>query len=500
MTTGRRAGGRPRSVPAGAAEVAELAGFLRTMLDEAGLTVEQARARFTEAHFPRPAPIPAVATIYKRLRGEGLVNAGHLVKAIVEVCAPPGRLAAERERADLLLSRARTSQVAPVAPAPPSPGLDDCRVHLTQLAEAQRGVIALQEELFRAKTEPQVEEPRDNGELSRALEELAVAERERRAVAAELSSARNEIRTLKGQLAAATAHIEPRSDPEMDLVERELRRLDPEGTRFGAVLRRAFDLLYDGTRTGRYSPEQLHRTERTHLSTVILVELSREFDLPPVERSDLRIGSVGVDFKFSLRGTWTVREEAASPLVLLVTADDQRSTFSVGLLRLTPDALNPGRNKDGKTTISAAGRASIRYLVRDGALPENALLQTPADDVAAIFEQAGGQARVNELFRRVRGRKVDRASLCAVAMQADGVKRVRDARRQLSREGLLLLGDREFGISATLGLPALGKGEWMSVRLTRRRDDHEDVPSISLGGDDWVLAGPDDPVEELPSI
>ncbi|MEV5717642.1 NaeI family type II restriction endonuclease [Amycolatopsis mediterranei] len=496
MTAARRAGGRPRSAPAGVpAEVAELAGFLRATLDDAGLTVERARARFTEKHFPAPTPIPAVATIYKRLRGDGLVNAGHLVKAIVEICTPHDRLDAALERADLLLSRARTSRLAP-APSPPA--RDDCRAHLTQLTEAQQRVIALQEELFRAKAEQEIRDTRDSGELSRALEELAVADRERRALAAELSSARNEIRLLKGQLAAATAPVEPGSDPERDLVELELRRLDPDGTKFGAILRRALDRLYDGSRTGRYSPEQLLKTERTHLATIVLAEVRREFGLPPGERLDLRIGTVDVDFKFSLRGVWSVREEAATPLMLLVTADDQRSAFSVGLLRLTPDSLNAGRNRDGKATIRAAGRASIRYLVRDGALPENALLHTPADDVAAIFDQAGGQARVNELFRRARGRKVDRASVCAVAMQDDGVKRVRDARRHLAGEGLVLLGSSESGISATLGLPELVKGEWMSVRLARRRPHHGDAPAVELGGDEWVVAEPGDPVEALP--
>jgi hypothetical protein len=60
-------------------------------------------------------------------------------------------------------------------------------------------------------------------------------------LAAELSPARQEIRTLKGKLAAATAPAHPASDPALDLVERELRKLDLDGTKFGMILRQALD-------------------------------------------------------------------------------------------------------------------------------------------------------------------------------------------------------------------------------------------------------------------
>jgi hypothetical protein len=45
------------------------------------------------------------------------------------------------------------------------------------------------------------------------------------------------------------------------------------------VLRQALDEIYDGVRTGRYSSEQLYKTERAHLPTIVLAELRAKLGL-----------------------------------------------------------------------------------------------------------------------------------------------------------------------------------------------------------------------------
>ncbi|WP_418396390.1 NaeI family type II restriction endonuclease, partial [Yersinia enterocolitica] len=45
------------------------------------------------------------------------------------------------------------------------------------------------------------------------------------------------------------------------------------------VFRATFDQLYDGQHTGRYSVEQLFKTEKTHFGTLIEINLQREFGL-----------------------------------------------------------------------------------------------------------------------------------------------------------------------------------------------------------------------------
>ncbi len=325
-------------------------------------------------------------------------------------------------------------------------------------------------------------------------------EAERRQLVTTLATARDEIRALKARLATVTGPTQPKNDPDLDRVETELRRLDPDGNRFAAILRRTFDVVYDGARTGRFHPSQLSRVEKARLLTVLETELIREFDLEDGEVLDFRIGGIDVDCRFSQTSAWLIAPETVSQVCLLISADDTRSSFSVGLLRVSPETLTAQGNKDGKRMVSAAGRSSIRYLVRDGTLPENVLLQTDGADVSAIFAAGWGQARVTELFRRVQNRKVDLATVRAVAMQEDARKRVRDANRILAAEGVLVLSHLNAWVSAELELPELGRDEFLSVRVARRRPHHGDAPSIELRGDHWVVATPDDPVEPAPSI
>ncbi len=126
-------------------EAVELATFLRAVVDECGMTVTEVQGRFTKEHFGEH-PIPSVSTVYKRLNGEALANAGRLVDAIVDVCTPPERLKAVREKAAPLKAAAVISSRRRAKDRPPS---GDCVKHLEQLAQAQQRVITLQDEVAR---------------------------------------------------------------------------------------------------------------------------------------------------------------------------------------------------------------------------------------------------------------------------------------------------------------------------------------------------------------
>ncbi len=68
----------------------------------------------------------------------------------------------------------------------------------------------------------------------------------------------------------------PAPDPGAAAVVAELARLDPDGSRMARVFRATFDQLYDGQHTGRYSLDQLFKTEKTHFGTLIKINLQRE--------------------------------------------------------------------------------------------------------------------------------------------------------------------------------------------------------------------------------
>ena len=160
-----------------------------------------------------------------------------------------------------------------------------------------------------------------------------------------------------------------------------------------------------------------------------------------------------------------IPREAIDQLCLLVRIDEERSRFSIGVIRATDDVLTVGGNRDGKRTLSAAGKATINRIVEQGALPVN-FLATLADDVRCrILGHASGQERVDELFRLAQGRIIPRIAIETVARQKDPMKRMRDARRRLRAEGILVLGHQgeEPAIARSRGFPVPKKGEAIAI-------------------------------------
>src|SRR4051812_311950 len=100
-------------------------------------------------------------------------------------------------------------------------------------------------------------------------------------------------------------------DPELDAVEDAIRLADPRGVHFARVLRETYDQLYDGQRTGRFSWDQLRKTEKTYMGTIVEINLHREFEWEDGLVMDYRIANAEVDCKFSQSlGGWEFPPEA----------------------------------------------------------------------------------------------------------------------------------------------------------------------------------------------
>ncbi|AKS35861.1 NaeI family type II restriction endonuclease [Mycolicibacterium goodii] len=290
-------------------------------------------------------------------------------------------------------------------------------------------------------------------------------------------------------------------DNARDEVAATVLQLDPDGQRTGAALRRTFDQLYDGGRTGRYKWSQLYKTEKTHFGTLIEINLQREFEFADGVKLDYRIAGHEVDAKYSQTiWAWMLPPEAVGELCLVLSASDEDSQFSMGVVRAAADLLNLGNNRDSKKTLSAAGRESVVWLYRDHPMPPNVLLQLPEDDVNAIFALRSGQQKVNELFRRATGLLVSRAAVETVAQQLDPMKRVRangGARQHLAPEGLAIFGgdylwQREA--AEALGLPVPSHGQFVSAYL-RSVDS-----GTQMRGVRWALADPETATPIPPSM
>ncbi|MFF4400205.1 NaeI family type II restriction endonuclease [Streptomyces sp. NPDC001480] len=313
---------------------------------------------------------------------------------------------------------------------------------------------------------------------------------------------------IKAAASVALQHAASGVDHELDKVYEHIKALDPTGRRFARALRDTIDQLLNGEVTGRYDWKTLFKTEKTHAGTLVEINFQREFRFADGKAMDYQIAGVDVDCKYSQQfGGWMIPPEAVGHLCLLAWADDYKSLWSVGLVRIRNEWLNTGNNRDLKLTIKASHRDKIKWIWHDEDLPENVLLHMNAADRDAVFTASSGQRRLNELFRRVQKRRIGRNVVRTVAQQKDYMKRVRGnggSRSALRAEGILIMGDyashRE--IADRLGLPLPEEGEFVSARVAPSGPQHGDAPRVSLDGKEWVLAQPDDlvvPAPDLPS-
>lgn len=295
------------------------------------------------------------------------------------------------------------------------------------------------------------------------------------------------------------------ADPPLHAVRDAITLVDPDGSLMAAAIRATYDQLYDGQHTGRWDVRQLCKTEKTHMGTLVEINLQRFLGFADGDVLDYNVVGHEVDCKFSqaLYG-WSIPIEMYDPeprIALLTWASDYKALWLAGLLRTEDSCLRTSRNRDGKRVVNDDGADRILWLRRRGDLPENILLRLPQAERDAINAPASGQRRVNELFARVQGRLIDRATILRVAQQDDPLKRVRDARAHLRSSGVVIFGHYQPhpGMAERLGLPAPHVGQFVSARLSQRLPG-DDGPGIELGGTTWRLASGGDPVVDAPRL
>lgn len=241
-------------------------------------------------------------------------------------------------------------------------------------------------------------------------------------------------------------------------------------------------------------------------ATVVEINLQREFKFNDGTDMDYEIAGSDVDCKYSQQfGGWMIPPEAVGHLCLLVWADDYTSRWSAGLLRILPEWLNKGNNRDLKLTVKAEHRNKILWLWHGAELPENVLLHMDETDRKAVFAHSSGQARLNELFRRAQQRRIGRNVVRTLAQQKDYMKRVRGnggSRSSLQQEGILIMGDYDSHkrVAAQLHLPVPMEGEFVSVRVAEASLEEASLPSVVLDGRRWIVAKPAHAPQKAPSL
>ncbi|OZE17668.1 restriction endonuclease [Rhodococcus sp. 05-2255-1e] len=263
--------------------------------------------------------------------------------------------------------------------------------------------------------------------------------------------------------------------------------------RFRWTLRDSLDEILDGQRTGRWCYQHLRKTEKTYLGTAIEINLTREFEIADGDHLDWRIADSEIDCKFSRDiGGWEIPMEMyichdhggqsadANHPAVLTWMNDDTNEWAAGVLRITDDALRWKKsgsgaaarayNRDNKRRISDAALGQVAWLWGgiQTDLPPNLLLQLPEATRGNILRtDSSGQGRVNDLFRAVQDRLINRQVVLTVGQQDDAPKRARDARIRLRDEGIIVLGHAvpHQTIAKALGIDLPRKGSWISTRV-----------------------------------
>lgn len=296
-------------------------------------------------------------------------------------------------------------------------------------------------------------------------------------------------------------------DPEIWGVRDRILALDRDGVRTGYAIREALDQIYDGQRTGRWDYTQLHKTEKTHVGTLVEIWLQREFQFDDGEELDYRIADVDVDCKWSLNlYDWEIPQEMYSrgeKVALVVWGNEYTARWAAGLIRISEEVLRPpGRQRDGKRRLNDRGRDRILWIFPGADLVKNTLLHIrDPRKLDLIAYAAKGQTAVTNLFRELTGELINRAAVLTAAQQIDSAKRVRDARKKLRPEGVVIFGHYapHPQMARDLELPAPTLGRFVSVRL-HPWNPGDTGPYTQIDGGLWRRARDEDPVVPAPTL
>jgi len=213
------------------------------------------------------------------------------------------------------------------------------------------------------------------------------------------------------------------------------------------LFRQAIDELIDAPRTRRLRLEQLDPNEKAVLGIKVEAALRYILDFPR-GLLDFKIGPHEVDVKFTMRDNWMIPPEAIGQICLLCRVSETEARFWIGLLEAVPENLTSRPNRDGKLSVSAAGKRNIAWIAENEPFPSNIWETLTEAEAHEIFQPAGGTDRIVRLFERFVGQPIHRSTIHAVARQHDYMKRIRanqGARDYLHPKGIIVLNGTQDG-------------------------------------------------------
>jgi hypothetical protein len=163
------------------------------------------------------------------------------------------------------------------------------------------------------------------------------------------------------------------------------------------LIRTAVDQVLDGPKTGRWSLDQLQKTEKTHIGTRIEILASAQLGLRPGMTQDAQLDGREFDIKWSLSSSWMVAPENIDELCVGIGGHGGFATFGVCIFVAYEEYLG-SPNRDGKrpATPRSIGPFST-WLIRRTNLPRNFVEDMDPDVRNAVSRQSTAQAKIRTL-------------------------------------------------------------------------------------------------------
>lgn len=231
------------------------------------------------------------------------------------------------------------------------------------------------------------------------------------------------------------------------------------------LVRQGIDEVIRTAITNRFTLEEAEKGEKAYLGVNIENLLRNMLGL---ERGklDLDLDGTAVDVKHTMHGNWAIPKEALGHFCVLISENERKAIFSIGVIKVHNSYLHEKGNQDGKRGFSAKGKENIWWIAKDHPYPPNPWEIIPVAIRKTIMAGNGGAIRVAALFEQLLDKPLSRILIEHVAQQKDPLRRVRrggSARDSLAEKGIAILhGGYDRELIVKLKLPETKANEFIS--------------------------------------
>lgn len=296
---------------------------------------------------------------------------------------------------------------------------------------------------------------------------------------------------------------------ELQLVRAEIekRLAGDEGIRatFPAVVSNAVDYVIDAVRTGRTRIDELDNVEKTIIGLKVEHFVRDWLGVPPGIR-DLDIGGHDVDVKNTVNDNWMIPPETYMEVrgggiepggtCLLIRINESSNRCWLGLVRVRMSYLNAS-NRDGKRSISSAGKQNIMWLVEGEPYQEGHWQAFDMKRFRELRDLRGGSKRAAAFFSENLGKPVHRSVVLALLHdQLDPMKRLRwnsGAKPSLWEKKIALLSGKYFSVQAErLGIAGLRPDQFVAIEFDDEKRVYLEATGYTNADDDRAAASEQD--------